>query len=546
MAICTITLTSFAGCKKTSKTNETSTVNQTTAGMKGWKAFTNKVTITIPVYDRSQQGAAPVDNNYWTQWIQKNFGDKWNIDVKYVAIPRGDVMTKYNLLITAGQSPTVLMEYDYPKVSQWANDGALQEINLKDFAQVAPTYNQIMVNNKSLDYSKLNGKTYFVLSDRPYSDVGYSFQTFVRKDWLDKVGMAVPKTYTEYTKAIDAIKAAGLSKYPIALSLPSNPSVGNGAFRDFPINEKDWAMYAGIGEASLTWGPTQKALLRQNAEYNKGYYNPEFDLDVDGSQAKTDFINGKTYAFGGYLSSKMDWLNAFYEKNPGAQLAIQNGDAFNDPSSTVGHTVLGSGYPFGMIVGFSAKATKDQLKAAWMYMEWMAQKDTLFTLENGVQGKTYTLDKSGLPIVDTKYTGEEKLGYNMNIDYTCIVHASKVLPTVEDSIKVAVPQGIPQDFYDQVLAGYNSAKELQKKGYIYTDPLFSVQLKSESEYSNSLFKLWQQDYVKLVKCKPAEFNSLYTDLCKKYLSSGYQEILDEKLKAYKDGKTTKLPSNVKK
>jgi putative aldouronate transport system substrate-binding protein len=44
-----------------------------------------------------------------------------------------------------------------------------------------------------------------------------------------------------------------------------------------------------------------------------------------------------------------------------------------------------------------------------------------------------------------------------------------------------------------------------------------------------------------VKAKPDEFEALYKDLSKKYLEAGYQEIIDERLAAYKAGNTTKLP-----
>src|SRR5690554_333495 len=104
------------------------------AGNTEWEPFDERVTITVPVYDRSLAGYPAVDDNYWTQWIQTEFGDKWNIDVEFVAIPRSDVMTKYNLLIAAGDTPTILMEYDYPKVAQWANDGAMAVIDLEEFA----------------------------------------------------------------------------------------------------------------------------------------------------------------------------------------------------------------------------------------------------------------------------------------------------------------------------------------------------------------------------------------------------------------------------
>ena len=116
--------------------------------------------------------------------------------------------------------------------------------------------------------------------------------------------------------------------------------------------------------------------------------------------------------------------------------------------------------PFGMIVGFSSYATEDQLKAAWMLMEWMIQPDVLFVLENGIEGVTYTIGEDGLPVVDGEYRGEEMLNHNMNIDMTCLVHASKEIGTIEQSIAAITPQGLPQDFYPMLLQNYNEVLEL--------------------------------------------------------------------------------------
>ena len=95
-----------------------------------WEPFAENVSITIPVYDRGQAGVPNVESNYWTKWIQENFGDKYNVTVNYVAIPRSDVMTKYSMLAAANELPTVLMEYDYPKVTQWAADGYLTTFSM--------------------------------------------------------------------------------------------------------------------------------------------------------------------------------------------------------------------------------------------------------------------------------------------------------------------------------------------------------------------------------------------------------------------------------
>lgn len=513
-----------------------------------WEPFAEKVTITVPVYDRSKEGYPAVDDNYWTKWVQSQFGDKWNIEVKYVAIPRGDVMTKYNLLIAAEDTPTIMMEYDYPKVAQWASDGAMQPIDLEAFKAVAPTYYQAMVDNNQLGYTKINGEDYFVLSERPYYNTTYTFATMVRMDWLRAVGYDhVPTSYEEHKDAINKIIAAGLTdQAPLGLGIPTNAYVQNFAYRDIPVNEAEWVMHSSLGTSSLSWEATRKLLKRYNDEYHMGWYSSEFDLEKNTSgaatdQLQTDFINGKTYSYGAYMSANVAWLNAFYENNPDAELAIESNYKVVEPG-VCEDAQLRADNPFGMIVGFSSYATPEQLKAAWMLMEWMIQPEVLFVLENGVEGVTYTIGEDGLPVVNGDYRGEEMLNHNMNIDMTCLVHASKKVGTIEQSIKAITPQGLPQDFYQALVDNYYELKEIADKGNAYSDPVFAVAIESESEYSASLLSLYQEDFSKLVKCDPAEFDALYEELSQEYLDAGYQEIIDERKAAYEAGSTTKLPA----
>ena len=104
------------------------------AGMESWEAFADNVTIKIPVYDRGVEGVPAIGENYWETWIQENFGDKYNITVEFEPITRTDVLTSYSLLAAADDLPTILMEYDYPKLAQWANDGYLTTYDLDQFA----------------------------------------------------------------------------------------------------------------------------------------------------------------------------------------------------------------------------------------------------------------------------------------------------------------------------------------------------------------------------------------------------------------------------
>ena len=517
-----------------------SLVSVASAEPPAWEPFAENVSITIPVYDRGQAGIPNVEDNYWTKWIQQNFGDKYNITVNYVAIPRTDVMTKYSMLAAASDLPTVLMEYDYPKVTQWAADGYLSTFNMDDFAAVAPTYYNRMVENNQLTYTQINGETYFAAAYRPYYDTTYTFQNFVRMDWLKQVGYDhVPVSTTEYLDAMQKIKDAGIAEHPAGgVMVTGLGSDQNYQWRTWPLDEKEWAMYGDYNIPSLGWEPNYKLLKNENYKYNAGLLNPEYYL-TGTEDEKTNFINGEYYQYGGYISANMDWLKAFYEANPDAELAIV-------PVNTGIDETYGTnpGYrtdnPFGMMVGFSAFATEDQIKAAWMYMEWLTQPENLFPFQWGVEGATFNYNEEGLPVSVSDYEGEYKMGVNNNKDYWCITIEARQAGTIEDLISNNLPHDLPQDFTDDIVAWYGDKVKVRDAGWAIANALFSVSIDAEVEYQTTLVELYKESRDKLTMCKPEEFDALYQQLAQEYLDAGYQEIIDERAAAWEAGNSTHM------
>ena len=94
-------------------------------GAADWEPFAENVSITIPVYDRGQAGVPNVEDNYWTKWIQANFGDKYNITVNYVAIPRTDVMTKYSMQAACIMFTTLPIIMIYPFLQKYFVKGVM-------------------------------------------------------------------------------------------------------------------------------------------------------------------------------------------------------------------------------------------------------------------------------------------------------------------------------------------------------------------------------------------------------------------------------------
>ena len=509
-------------------------------GMADWEPFAENVTITVPVYDRGQAGVPNVESNYWTDWIQENFGNKYNITVKYVAIPRTSVMEKYSMLAAGEDLPTILMEYDYPKVTQWAADGYLATFDMAEFAKVAPTYYNRMVENNQLTYTQINGETYFAAALRPYYDTTYTFQTFVRMDWLEQIGYDhVPVSTTEYNEAMLKIKEAGICEYPAGgVMVTGVGSDQNYAWRTWPLDEKEWAMYGDYNTPALGWEPNYKLLKNENYKFNAGLTNPEYYL-TNTEDEKTNFINGKSYSYGSYISANMDWLTAFYEANPDAKLAIA-------PVNTKVDEQAGSnpGYrtdnPFGMMVGFSNFATPEQIKAAWMYMEWLTQDENLFTFQWGIEGETFKYDDKGLPVSVSDYNGDYKMGYNNNKDYWCITVEARQAGTIEDIISNNLPHDLPQDFTEDIIAWYHDKEAVRDAGWAIDNAKFSVAMEAEAEYQTTLVNKYKEYRDKLTMCAPEEFDALYEQYAQEYLDAGWQEIIDERAEQYEAGFSTHL------
>ena len=121
--------------------------------------FPEEVTIQIPVYDRAFEGWNVTDN-YYTQWVQKEFGDKYNVNVEYVAIGRGTEVQDYMQMIAAGTAPTIIMHYDMPQAVNYYGEGAMQSLDLDEIAYYAPTYYGNMADTIA-KYGSLDGENVF-------------------------------------------------------------------------------------------------------------------------------------------------------------------------------------------------------------------------------------------------------------------------------------------------------------------------------------------------------------------------------------------------
>lgn len=544
--LATMGMSALSGCgsndtQTTSKNNDSSTTKKeetqgsdkkeegkteevSEAGYKDYSSgFENNVTIQIPVYDRAFEGFNVTDN-YWTKWIQSEFGDKYNITVEYVAIGRSTEVNDYNQMLAAGTAPDIIFHYDMPQAVNYYSQGAMQPIDLEEMKFYAPDYYEMTAEMTS-SYGEMDGDTYFFFAERPEA---YNYVKLIRKDWLDAVGMEMPTNLDEYNQMLAAWKEAGLGHG--GGSLVQNNFNYSYGFREWPINEEERILYSDLSVADLTWAPTKEWLRNLNYQYNNGLIDPEFYLKTEDAQVKADFVAGKSGIYGLYLTSNTDVITSLKANCPEAEVEVLPVGAATDE----GYKPQDRAYwPFGMIMGINSTTSEEERAALWMFLDWMMQDNHLFTLQNGIEGQNYTLDADGLAVKVEEFKGESALSQNNNKDYWCLWSESVEYDDEELNYKANLANWAPKGYEHLIEAAYEDYQKTNE--YRTPDALYTVTLEKVAEYKTDLNELWKELYVKCVIGSEDQFEANYEKACEEYLKAGYQEILDEKKEAIAAG-----------
>lgn len=536
---CSMVAASLAGCGGSKKTETTDKTENATEGTDATKetdttqtgggytdfsqGFPENVTIQIPVYDRAFEGWNVTDN-YYTKWIQKEFGEKYNVTVEFVAIGRSTEVTDYTQMLAAGTAPDIIFHYDMPQALAYYSEGAMQELDLGEIANYAPTYFANMGETIS-KYGSVDGKPSFFFGERTDA---YNFMTLIRQDWLEKVNMEMPHNLDELNAVLKAWKDAGLGNG--GGKLEQNNFTMDYPFRTWPIDAKDRALYSDLSVAALPWGATHDYLKNLNYQYNNGLIDPEFYLNTDDAATKADFVSGASGLYALYLASSTDVISSTLANDPNAKFAVLDTAALSPEGAKAQTRAY---WPFGFIMGINSTTSDEERAAVWMYLEWMSQPENLFFLQNGVEGENYTLDADGLAVKNADFAGESKLSQNNNKDYWALVTESAQYDKDELNYKANLANWAPAGYEYLVEDSYKYFNDY--KEFMTPDALYSVVIESVAEYKTTLNDLWKELYVKCALAPEADFEATYTQAVADYLAAGYQEILDEKTQAIEAG-----------
>lgn len=480
-----------------------------------------RVKLRIEVFDR---GNAPdgltVTNNEMTKYVQENFGDPNNIDVEFVPVPRSEEINQLNVLMAAGTAPDIIFTYNVGAAYTWAKQGGLTDLTAV-LDQEGPNVKNYLAS--SLPYGVFDGKQYAVVARRVNLQ---KYSQLIRQDWLDAVGMEVPKTTEETYEVLKAFKEKNLGgNRTIPLGFALAPDSYEPIIWSFIKEQSDEARYL----KSVTIGSREYPILADghkdgirflNKLYSEGLLDPDFALDKDKKKIQENFVNGYTGLFsfdtGTAFGNDVSQANTLEKNVPTAKLTpLHPWTDFEGKNRQPAYTPSGM---YIMVPSFSERAAE-----AIQYLNWMAQDEVIQFMAFGQEGVHHDVVQ-GYPVVNSS-DDAKRLLYNSG-DMLIITNG--------------IDFGSPEKNAEFLALGVTeNHRELATTSRVYANkdavqqPIsFGKPLDTEAKYSVVMLEKYEELLVKSMMAKPADFDKVYDAALKDFMDTAGNEVFAERKAAY--------------
>lgn len=514
-----MTFSVLAACSGTPQAGQTGADGTSTGEKK------SPVTLKVEIFDR---GSAPAGqsatNNYWTKWMQDNFGTPNNIKIEYVPVPRSQEVQKLNVLMASGgDAPDIVFTYDSNLVYKYVQQGGLADLgpvldehgpNLKAF-----------LGEETLAYGKFDGVQYAIPARRV--SLG-KYASFIRQDWLDALNLPVPQTTEEVYNTLKAFKEkdpgnVGKDLIPLGFALaPASYEPIIWPFIKSDLNEEETytlRMQLGSRDYPILTPGHKEAIQFLNKLYNEGLISPDFALDKDKKKMNQDVMNGKVGLFSedsvNPLLSNPGVARVLQTNVPGAKLKPVDPFAGADGKHWKPQYI-----PAGMYI-MVPKSSKRVVEAV-KYLDFMAQKDNYFTIFNGDEGKNHKME-NGIPVLLDNQETKDKMFIGGDF---MIISNGQDLGDPQKNDLLSVVYLAPEFIEDGKLA--------RKISMTDTVPMvrFPKPIQAEVKYGSSLLDKYHELLVKSVLAKPEDFDKTYEQMLSDFMNSGGREIAEERKAAY--------------
>lgn len=437
-----------AACGKTNipENSNSPTVSSTATGT---AKNTNEGPLKLSVMGRQRSGITFEDTkttNAWTALME--MFEKSNLTLDFTVVERDQYRTVLNATISSGNVP------DFFFANEMSDADRINLIN----------QNLVMDINKALEHSKgpaskefAEGGMYYVSRQmRTFTDggmyyfgnvskqisvenkvfgpnavVGNNWCMLIRQDWLDKLGLPMPKTADEFLDTLVAFQKNDMNgnglddeRYPLYLGSPASPEGAFGSYFDTGIAQ--WFGLAnGVFQLNKETGKCEVPFLQEGfkdyvkflqkcIEKNVLFLGEKNIKNNMGGNSDLDASMQANAISAFFFLANADYANTPKEADYSVMPIIQG-------TPGIKPVMTGSvGYKVWSNWAFSSKADP---KAVAAFLDTICTQDYAKWVTFGVEGETYEIDKAsgmynftGSNVVEDIIKTKKARGYPLVID----------------------------------------------------------------------------------------------------------------------------------
>ncbi|MCQ2540202.1 MAG: extracellular solute-binding protein [Acetatifactor sp.] len=501
--------------------------------------------IRVEIYDRGNDGGSDPTDNMYTDYIKKGMLEDHNVEVEFVKVPRWTEVDEINNLLAAHTAPDVCVTYSYPTIQTYADMGGVIDLSgyVNQYKDELPNlWNWLGDTNINWDRDPVTGNLWAIEAKLATSN---RVVTFVRQDWLDKLGMKAPTTKAEFEDMLVAFKdnAATLLGADASKMIPYSVSYDVGwraatlieSFLDPKMSDKEFYVN-GFDDRKLTQNGTKEAVRLLNKWYNMGLMWNDFALYGSGdttedSMMKAGYVGAFTHNWDYPFRNAEDSINANLQREVGPDAKFVAIDPFEDKNG--GHNKFVPG-PIDRKVFFPS--TNTEPLASMLYLDWISAPEHIKYLQIGDEGVTHEVLESGA-IKTIAATGNAIQNSGMNIDYTITCNGLNL----GDATLTSLSKAYTYASIDPALV--QEADKIAGTDIRVGKNVNVGAIESEAGVGDTLSAKRDQAYDNAVVASPEKFDAVWDEYISDYLSAGGQDIIDERTEKWEQffGSSDMLP-----
>ena len=486
--------------------------------------------ITVEVYDRGIDGGSDVTNNKYTEYIKQGMLEDHNVEVEFVAVPRWTEVEQINNLLAAGTAPDLCVTYDLPTIKTYSAMGGVIDMSemvetYKD--QLPNLWNWLTETNIYWDKDPSTGELYDIETKLANQN---RTNCFVRRDWLEKLGLEAPTTKEEFYNMLVAFRdnaetllgddADKMIPFSVSYDVGWRASTLIESFLDPEMSDKEFYIN-GFDDRKLTQNGVRDAIELLNKWYNEDLMWKDFALYTAGDTTEDDmmkagyvgaFIHNWDYPY----RNGVDSIQANLQRLVGEDAAYISIDPFEDKNGT--HTKFIAG-PVDRKVFFPT--TNKEPLACLLYLDWLSVPEHLEYLQIGDEGVTHEkLENGAVKIIAA--TGDAIQNSGFNIDYTLTCNGLQLVDPELTALSIAYSYAEVDPELVEIANAVAKVDTREGKnancGTIEAENGMTETLNSKRDVLLDT----------AVSASVEDFASVYDNAMADYLAAGGQAIMDER------------------